>query len=235
MSVSDHRVRKILNSKIQQLYDIIADFDQVLTETETEFFRVCIFGSARIKPESDLYQQVLEVARLLSLKNVDIVTGGGPGLMEAANKGAKAGSEHSRSIGLPIELPWEKDSNTHIDIKRHHRRFSSRLDEFVRLSHAVVVTPGGVGTLLELFYTWQLMQANHIRQRPVLLLGREYWKGLLKWMEHMPLGRELMCENDYYMVRLVDSANEIVGHLTPFIETFHANRPAVPTEKPLNP
>jgi uncharacterized protein (TIGR00730 family) len=222
MSVSDRRVRKILNNKIRQLYDIIADFDQVLTDTETEFFRVCIFGSARIRAESDLYKQVHELARQLSLRDVDIVTGGGPGLMEAANMGAKKGSEHSRSIGLPITLPWEADANSHIDVKRHHRRFSSRLDEFVRLSHAVVVTPGGVGTLLELFYTWQLIQATHIRQRPVILLGKEYWQGLLDWLNSMPLGRQLMSPSDLEMIKVVDSVDEAVQLLIPYIEAFRA-------------
>ena len=154
MVVKQKRVRKILTNKMRQLYDIIADVDLLLTEMETDFYRVCIFGSARIGEGSSVYRQVEALAAALAKEGVDIVTGGGPGLMEAANKGAKAGASATglaRSFGLPIDLPFETDANSHLDVKSQHRRFSSRLDEFMRLSHAVVVVPGGIGTLLELF------------------------------------------------------------------------------------
>ncbi|RZA12087.1 MAG: LOG family protein, partial [Proteobacteria bacterium] len=153
-------------------------------------------------------------------KGVDIVTGGGPGLMEAANLGAKEGSNNSRSFGLHIELPFETDTNLHLDVKYHHRRFSSRLDEFMRISHAVVVTPGGIGTLLELFYTWQLMQVNHIPQRPLILLG-SMWEPLLKWMEDYPLKRSLMDQKDFNSIILVRSVDEVVEKLQPHIEEFY--------------
>ena len=224
--IKQKRVRKVLNNKIQQLNDIIADIDMLLTEMETEFFRVCIFGSARIDPGSPFYRQVEDLASALASRGIDIVTGGGPGLMEAANKGAKAGGIKSRSIGLPIDLPFETDANSHLDVKHQHRRFSSRLDEFMRISHAVIVTPGGIGTCLELFYTWQLMQVGHIKQRPLILLGSEMWNSLMKWLVDHPLQQELMSQRDFEMLIVVDSVDEVLTALEPEIVKFRAEHAA---------
>jgi uncharacterized protein (TIGR00730 family) len=221
MAITPKEVRKVLNRKIMQLNDIIADIDMVLTEMETDFFRVCIFGSARLKPESKFYKQVYELAKQLSIRGVDIVTGGGPGLMEAANKGAKDGSNLCRSIGLHIELPFEASTNNHLDVKRAHRRFSSRLDEFMRISHAVVVTPGGIGTLLELFYTWQLIQVEHIKSRPIVLLGDdEMWSEMLGWLEKWVVGLELMSRSDFERLVLCHSVSEVMAFLEPHIVNF---------------
>ena len=171
MVISNKGIRKTLEKKITQLNDIIADIDTLLTEMQTEYYRVSVFGSARIKANSPQFDQVYQLAYKLSMRGVDIVTGGGPGLMQAANKGAQDGGQKvSRSIGLPIDLPFETTANAHLDVKKQHKRFSSRLDEFMRISHAVIVTPGGIGTILELFYTWQLIQVQHIKPRPIF-----YW------------------------------------------------------------
>lgn len=214
------KIRKVLDQKIQQLNDITADIDMLLTEMETEHYRVTIFGSARMQPENAAYKQVYDLAFALASRGIDIVTGGGPGLMEAANKGAKDGCNHSRSIGLPIDLPFEKGANKHLDVKRAHRRFSGRLDEFIRISHAVVVTAGGLGTCLEFFYTWQLLQVGHIQPRPVILLGKEIWGGLIKWLEGQPLKKQLMSKKDLDMLRIVDSVDEVIEILTPDFTSF---------------
>ncbi len=228
MSLPEKRVRKFLTNKIQQLNDLIADFDGILTEIENDFYRVTIFGSARIEANSERYQVVYDLAKALASRGIDIVTGGGPGLMEAANKGAKDGANQSRSIGLSIKLPYEDDANVHLDVKRQHRRFSSRLEEFMRISHAVIVTEGGIGTLLELFYTWQLIQVNHISPRPVILLGKEFWGGMLKWIEHKILEENLMSEKDYFSLVLVDSVEEAIKILEPDFKRFQANKPSSP-------
>ncbi len=140
---------------------------------DNRFYRTCIFGSARIKPNTPIYDDVFKLARYLSWESIDVLTGGGPGLMEAANKGAQLGKQEkaskSLSYGISIQLEFEPASNTHIDVKRHHHKFSSRLDDFMRLSHSIIVTPGGIGTTLELFFAWQLMQVRHIDERPVVL------------------------------------------------------------------
>ena len=124
MAVSRKNIQKVLNDKIVKLNDIIADIDHLLTEMETDFYRVSIFGSARIKENTPAYKEVYDLAYQLSMRGVDIVTGGGPGLMSAANQGAKEGGEKSRSIGLAISLPFESSPNHHLDVKRQHKRFS---------------------------------------------------------------------------------------------------------------
>ncbi len=221
MSVKPKKVRKILTNKIRQLYDIVADIDTLLTEMETDFYRVCIFGSARIREDSPIYKQVEVLAEVLSRSGVDIVTGGGPGLMEAANRGAKAGSKGAWSIGLPIQLPFESDANSHLDVKSHHKRFSSRLDEFMRITHAVVVVPGGIGTVLEMFYTWQLMQVAHIRPRPLILFSSDKsWEALIKWMQDYPLKNNLIAPKDMEMLKIVNSVEEIMQILGPDIAKF---------------
>jgi uncharacterized protein (TIGR00730 family) len=224
LAIKEKKIRKFLSKKIQQLNDIVADLDTMVTELGTEFYRVSIFGSARIKPNSTYYKIVHDLAFALSSRGVDIVTGGGPGLMEAANLGAKTGSNQSRSFGLSIELPYEADANSHLDVKYQHRRFSSRLDEFMRISHAVVVTPGGIGTLLELFYTWQLMQVGHITRRPTILLGSDFWKDLLKWLDEVPLKSALIDSKDMENIVVVDSVDEVVKLLEPAILDFQTQK-----------
>jgi len=224
MHVESKKVRKFLSKKIQQLNDIVADLDTLVTELGTDFYRVSIFGSARIKPETPEYKEAYFLAHKLATRGVDIVTGGGPGLMEAANSGAKEGSNLSRSFGLHIELPFEADTNSHLDVKYLHRRFSSRLDEFMRISHAVVVTPGGIGTVLEMFYTWQLMQVNHIAPRPLILMG-DMWKGLIDWLEEGPLGQKLMDQKDFDRLIFAKSVDEVMQHLEPHIDRFYKEHP----------
>ena len=224
MAIKQRRVRKFLSKKIQQLNDIVADLDGLVTEIGFEFYRVCIFGSARIKPDSHYYNQVKDLAFQLASRGADIVTGGGPGLMEAANLGAKLASTQSRSFGLPIDLPFETDANSHLDVKYQHRRFSSRLDEFMRMSHAVVITPGGIGTLLELFFTWQLLQVKHIPERPVFLLGKTWWQGFIDWLKTAALKERLVDQEDINRLIIVDSVDEIMNHLEPFIKAFQADR-----------
>jgi uncharacterized protein (TIGR00730 family) len=231
MAVTRKQVRKVLNQKIVQLNDIIADIDGLLTNLETDYFRVSIFGSARIQTDSESFQQVYELAYQLAMRGVDIVTGGGPGLMQAANKGAKDGGKQSRSIGLSITLPFESDTNSHLDVKRNHRRFSSRLDEFMRISHAVVVTPGGIGTLLELLYTWQLIQVDHIKSRPILLLGGgKMWEELLAWMRKWPLTMNLLGEKDMLHLVVCDSVDEVLTHIEPEMAAFRLNQTHQQTE-----
>ena len=220
MQIKEKTVRKFLSKKIGQLNNIVADLDKLVTEIGSDYFRVSIFGSARIKPETDEYKQVYELAKKLVKNKVDIVTGGGPGLMEAANLGAKNVKSKSKSFGLHIDLPFETSPNEHLDITYHHKRFSSRLDEFMRISHAVIVTPGGIGTVLELLYTWQLIQVNHISKRPVILLG-DMWNGLIEWMKSEPLKKRLMDGSDFDHIKVVQNIDDVVILLKPLINDFY--------------
>mgnify|MGYP001463099977 FL=1 len=220
MQIKEKTVRKFLSKKIGQLNNIVADLDKLVTEIGSDYFRVSIFGSARIKPETHEYKQVYELAKKLVKNKVDIVTGGGPGLMEAANLGAKDVKSKSKSFGLHVDLPFETSPNEHLDITYHHKRFSSRLDEFMRISHAVIVTPGGIGTVLELLYTWQLIQVNHISKRPVILLG-DMWNGLIEWMKSEPLKRTLMDDSDFDHIKVVQNIDDVVILLKPLINDFY--------------
>jgi uncharacterized protein (TIGR00730 family) len=190
----------------------------------TEFYRVSIFGSARIKPDTKEYKGVYTLAKELAENGADIVTGGGPGLMEAANAGAKEGSSSkSKSFGIRIDLPFEATPNEHLDIKFYHKRFSSRLDEFMRISHAVVVTPGGIGTLLELLYTWQLIQVNHISARPIILVG-DMWNGFFDWIKSEPLKAQLLDKSDLDNIIIVKNVREVTKLLKPEIKAFYVNK-----------
>jgi len=212
LSLSERR--KHLDERLHALYQRAMLLENELRSLDDDrFYRVCIFGSARIQPDTEIYNEVFSLARGLAWEGIDVLTGGGPGLMEAANKGAQLGREEKKSksfsFGISIQLPFEPKPNLHLDVKKHHQKFSSRLDEFMRLSHAVVVTPGGIGTLLELFFSWQLIQVRHIERRPLVLLDRVFWQGLWKWLRGYPGRRGLITwPKDFDFVSIVDSPDE---------------------------
>lgn len=211
---SRSELRKHLDERLRLLHQrAIVIEDELRKLDEGRFYRVCIFGSARIKADTKQYNEVFELARYLAWEGIDVLTGGGPGLMEAANKGAKLGREEKKSqslsYGLSIQLEFEPEPNRHLDIKRHHHKFSSRLDDFMRLSHSVVCTPGGIGTLLEFFFVWQLIQVKHATPRPIVLLERAFWEGVFNWMKEVPLGRGLVGEKDFGVIHIVDTPEEV--------------------------
>lgn len=172
-------------------------------------FRVAIFGSARIKPNDPRYNQIYSLARMIAEEGMDVVTGGGPGLMEAANKGHHEGrkSQKVRSLGLNIMLPVEQAANKHLDIQKDFRIFSKRLDYFMQLSNVVVVAQGGIGTLLELMYTWQLMQVEHTCHVPIILLG-DMWPPFIEWIENWPLRKKMLSDEDMHPIFLADHVRE---------------------------
>lgn len=180
--------------------------DHELNETH---FRVAIFGSARTKQNDPAYTLAHTLAGMIGQAGMDLVTGGGPGLMDAASRGYKQAkqNDHQHSIGLNIRLPREQSDAAHLDIKAEFDNFSDRLDHFIVLSNAFVVCPGGIGTLLELFYTWQLAQVRHIFSKPIILLG-EYWVGLLNWVQGPILEAHLIDSEDLDLVYLASSCEE---------------------------
>ena len=174
------------------------DQKKIDIEVYKKHFRVAIFGSARIEEYDPIYQEVYKLAHMIASENIDVVTGGGPGIMKAANKGHMEGrktSDKTKSIGLNIRIPREQKPNRHLDIKTEFHHFSGRLDTFMVLSDAVVVAPGGIGTLLEFVYALQLTQVKQICNIPIILLG-EMWCELLKWMENYPLKQKFMEKED---------------------------------------
>jgi len=152
---------------------------------------------------------------------VGIVTGGGPGLMEAANSGAIEGQveSHSRSFGLAIHLPTEEGANPFVNKVFRHRTFFSRLHHFVRLSSAFIVMPGGIGTGLELFMVWQLLQVKHMKEHPVILVGT-MWNGLIDWIRQSMVERGLVSPGDLDVISVVSSADEAIPIIRASFERF---------------
>ncbi len=193
----------ILDKAIYQLWETINDLDQIQPE-RVEHYRVSIFGSSRIRRGDPIYEEVKSLSYELARMGIDIVTGGGPGLMEAANSGATEGQIESkaRSFGLAIHLPTEEQANPFVDKVFRHRTFFSRLHHFVRLSSAFIVMPGGIGTALELFMVWQLLQVKHMTEHPLILVGT-MWGGLIEWIDRAMVQKGLCGPQDLGIVSVV--------------------------------
>jgi uncharacterized protein (TIGR00730 family) len=169
---------------------------------------VTVFGSARIKDDDPSYVAATEMAKRLAERGFAIITGGGAGVMEAANKGARLGG--GRSIGCNIELPFEQQANAYCDTVVHFRYFFVRKTMFIKYSMATIIFPGGFGTLDELFETLTLIATRKIHRFPVVLFGRGYWGGLLAWLEEHALAERLIAPADLELLTLTDDIDEAV-------------------------
>ena len=169
---------------------------------------VSIFGSTRVKPGDEVYQKAEQIGKLLAENGFAVITGGGPGVMEAANKGAF--STGGKSIGLNIELPLEQKPNPYTNITLNFRYFFVRKVMFVKYAVAYIILPGGFGTLDELLESITLIQTKKIRPFPVILVGSEYWRGFLDWMKDVVLKDEKISLADIEILQLIDKPEEIV-------------------------
>lgn len=183
----------------------------LLKELKSKEFRVTVFGSARIRKSDKIYGEIFKLGKALGERRIDIVNGGGPGLMNAVSAGHKAGRKNNgaHAIGLNIKLPHEQKANNNLTLVKEFGRFSKRLDSFMLLSDVVVVAPGGLGTLLELFYTWQLVQVEQICNIPIILLG-DMWDGLVDWLESQPLKRKYFDKSDLYSIFVAKNSKEAI-------------------------
>jgi uncharacterized protein (TIGR00730 family) len=174
-------VKEILSQSILGLWDLVNSLTR-LRPSRRERYRVTIFGSARVRPDHWVYAAVRDLAAELTRMNCDIITGGGPGLMQAANEGAKlADPQHTqRSVGIRVDLPFEQEVNSFVAQAFEHRTFFTRLHQFVLMSDAFVVTPGGIGTVLETMMVWQLLQVRKLHNTPLILAGKMYAE-LVNW------------------------------------------------------
>ena len=178
---------------------------------------VTVYGSARIKPSDKIYKQTEEIAHRLGRMGFTIITGGGPGLMEAANKGAmKAGA---KSIGLNIELPDEQEGNAYTTKSISFNHFFARKVMLVKYATAFVITPGGMGTMDELTEVMTLMQTGKIKPFPVILFGSDYWKGLLEWLHGTTLARGYISEDDFNLLRVCDEPEAVTEIVCKWYET----------------
>jgi len=173
---------------------------------------VTIFGSARVKPEDPVYKKASEIAALFVKEKFAVISGGGPGIMEAANKGAKEAD--GISVGLNIELPFEQAPNLYADIQVNFQYFFIRKVMLVKYALAYIIMPGGFGTLDELFEAVTLIQTKTIKPFPVILVGSEYWQGLLDWIKERMLAEKRISPDDVDILQIIDDPADIVKAVT---------------------
>ncbi|NNE14919.1 MAG: TIGR00730 family Rossman fold protein [Saprospiraceae bacterium] len=208
---------KIKGENSWTMFKVIAEFVDGFEKLNTLGPCISIFGSARTKPDQKYYQLTVEIARKLVKEGFGIISGGGPGIMEAANKGAHL--ESGLSVGLNIELPFEQSGNQYIDPDKNldHRYFFVRKVMFVKYSQAFVVMPGGFGTLDELFETLTLIQTDKISDVPIILVGSDFWTGLIAWVKSTVLGEfNNIAAKDLDLIPIVDSSDEVVKIITDY-------------------
>ena len=198
-----------------RIFRIMAEFVDAIETLSGINHAISIFGSARVKPGDPYYEKTVVLSRLLAQEGFSVITGGCPGIMEAANKGAAEGG--GKSVGMNIRLPFEQTPNPYANIRIDYKYFFIRKVMFVKYAMAYIILPGGFGTLDELFEALTLIQTKRIKSFPVILMGSEYWKGLIDWMKKTMM-RELMIEkNDLNYFQVIDDPEEVVRHIKKFI------------------
>lgn len=206
-------VKRILAETMLGLWSTVNNLAR-LTPTRRDRYRVTIFGSARTDPDHWVYQDVRRMTRELAGMGCDIMTGGGPGLMQAANEGAEeaAAAGLIQNIGIRVDLPFEQAVNPFVDQAFEHETFFTRLHQFVLMSDAFIVAPGGIGTVLESTMIWQLLQVRHLQDTPLIFAGK-MWQELVHWAKVQMLrpGFELASPEDMKIPQCVDSADEAIA------------------------
>ncbi len=204
-----------------QIFKIMSEFVNGFEKMQQIGPCVSIFGSARTKPENKYYILAEEIAFKLTQQGYGIITGGGPGIMEAANKGARRGK--GKSVGLNIDLPFEQKPNDYIDRDKNidFDFFFVRKTIFLKYSQGFIGMPGGFGTIDELFESLTLVQTNKIAEFPVVLVGKEYWSGLIDWIKDTMLAKESNINViDLDLFKIVDTADEAVKHIVDFYSKY---------------
>ncbi len=212
VSLADEEgVKEILATTIMNLWEVVNDLTR-LRPSKRERYRVAIFGSARAEPGTFVYEEVKRAAAAFAAMGCDIVTGGGPGLMQAANEGATSAGGALGSVGIRVELPFEQDVNPFVEQAFEHKTFFTRLHHFVIASDAFIVVPGGIGTVLEMLMIWQLLQVRHVNNVPLILVGK-MWKGLVDWASTSMLDPRLHLANpeDLKIPQCLETADEAIA------------------------
>lgn len=202
------------------LFKIMAEFVEGYEKMAKIGPCVSIFGSARTQPDSPYYKMAEEIAHKLTQIGFGVITGGGPGIMEAANKGARNGK--GKSVGIGIKLPFETGLNKFVDYDYsiNFDYFFARKVMFVKYAQGFIVLPGGMGTMDELFEALTLIQTQKTGRFPIVLVGTAFWSGLIDWMKETVLKEGNISEHDFDLYRLVDTADEAVGHIKAFYDKY---------------
>src|SRR6516164_701834 len=211
VSLADEKaVQEVVRTTILDLWKVVNTLTR-LRPSKRERYRVTIFGSARAQPGTFVYEEVKRAAVAFASMGCDIVTGGGPGLMQAANEGARTAGA-TGSMGIRVDLPFEQDVNPFVEQAFEHETFFTRLHHFVIVSDAFVVMPGGIGTVLETLMIWQLLQVRHMDNVPLLLVGK-MWKGLVEWATTCMLDPRLALAKpeDMQIPQCLETADEAIA------------------------
>jgi hypothetical protein len=198
-----------------RLFKILAEFVDGFERLADLYPAVSIFGSARVQPGDEAYEKTVLIARKLAQHGYHIITGGGPGIMEAGNKGAKEGG--AKSVGLNIVLPLEQEPNAFSNLRLDFQYFFVRKVMFVKYAQAYVGMPGGFGTLDEIFEAMTLIQTRRIKPFPVILVGRSHWEGLLEWVQQSLLAKEYISPEDLDLVTVLDDPDEVVQTIRKYV------------------
>jgi len=191
-----------------RLFKIMGEFVEGVEALYNIGPAVSIFGSARVKPDDPVYKKTEEIATLFAQNNIAVITGGGGGVMEAANKGAATAG--GTSVGLNIILPFEQEPNPFANVQVDFKYFFIRKVMFIKYAFAYIIMPGGFGTLDELFEAVTLIQTHRIKPLPVILVGRDYWSGLVEWIESRLQGEKRISPEDLDILQVMDEPEEIV-------------------------
>lgn len=198
-----------------RIFRIMAEFVEAIEELSQLGYAVSIFGSSRVTPEDEYYKKAVYLARRLVEKGFAVITGGGPGIMEAANRGAAEGG--GKSVGMNIRLPFEQKPNPYANIRIENKYFFIRKVMFVKYAMAYVVMPGGFGTMDELFEALTLIQTRRIKSFPVILMGSAYWQGLLHWLKETLLTDGMILPEDLDLIQVIDDPDEAVRHILKYV------------------
>lgn len=198
-----------------RLFKILAEFVDGFETLADIYPAVSIFGSARVKPGDDTYEKTVVIAKKLAESGYHIITGGGPGIMEAGNKGAREGG--AKSVGLNIVLPLEQEPNPYSNVKINFQYFFVRKMMFVKYAQAYIGMPGGFGTMDEIFEALTLIQTRRIKPFPVILVGKKYWEGLLKWVRSELVAGGLISPDDLNILTVLDDPDEVVQTIKRYV------------------
>jgi uncharacterized protein (TIGR00730 family) len=198
-----------------RIFRIMAEFVDSIEDLSAIHNAVTIFGSARIKPGDKYYQMAEKLGQLLAQNGFAVITGGGPGIMEAANKGAvEAGG---KSVGMNIKLPFEQKPNPYANVQIDYKYFFIRKVMFVKYAVAYVIMPGGYGTMDEFFEAMTLIQTKRVKSFPLILVGRDYWQGLLDWLQSSMLQKGMILPFDLELIQVIDEPEEVVKHIKKYV------------------
>jgi len=208
---NEEAVKKVLIDSVLGLWDVVNNLTR-LKPSQRDRYRVTIFGSARAKPGTVAYEETKRASKALAELGCDIITGGGPGLMQAANEGVSLAGDAAQSLGIRVDLPFEQDVNPFVELAFEHKTFFTRLHHFVLASDAFIVAPGGIGTVLETVMIWQLLQVRHLDSTPLILVGK-MWPGFVEWARSQMLEFEtpLASAEDFNIPQCVATGDDAIA------------------------